>query len=249
MKNTKPLISIVITYFKKRKYIKQTLDSISNQTYKNYEIIFIYDDINREDHNFIKNLLSKFKKKKLIFNKFNLGAANSRNKGINLSKGSYIAFIDSDDTWKKNKLKEQLDYMKKNQYHFCFTSYEVIDENNRVIKKKRVLSDAFYLDLYNSNFIGLSTVMIDKKIINRMRFPNLKTQEDFALWLFLLRKGFKLRHFKRNLSTWRKTKNSLSSNIIQKLQDAFKLYYFYENKNFIFAIYSVMVLSYNKLIK
>ena len=77
----------------------------------------------------------------------------------------------------------------------------------------------------------------------------MKTQEDFALWLNLLRKGYRLRHLKNILSYWRKTKNSLSSKKFQKIRDAFKLFYEFENKNFIFSIYSVLVLSYNKLLK
>ena len=166
------------------------------------------------------------------------------------AKGSYITFIDSDDIWKKDKLKKQLKFMSQNSCSLSFTSYNVIDDRDKVIKEMKVSKDATYDNLYWSNFIGLSTVMINKKYIpSKIHFPNLKTQEDFALWLSLLRKGFKLRHFSKNLSSWRKTKNSLSSNIVQKLKDAFRLYYIQENKNFIFSIYSVLVLSYNKLIK
>ena len=91
--------------------------------------------------------------------------------------------------------------------------------------------------------------MFDKKILNVMKFPDLTTQEDFALWLKLLKKGYKLSHFKKNLSSWRKTKNSLSSNLIQKIKDAFILYYKFENKNLTLSIYSVIVLAYNKLKK
>ena len=82
-----------------------------------------------------------------------------------------------------------------------------------------------------------------------MKFPNLNTQEDFALWLSLLREGIKLNTIQKNLSCWRKTQNSLSSNIFQKLKDAFKLFYCYENKNFILSIFSVMIISYNKILK
>jgi len=77
----------------------------------------------------------------------------------------------------------------------------------------------------------------------------MKTQEDFGLWLQFLRKGYELNHIKIALSYWRKTKKSLSSNIFQKIMDAFKLFYIYENKNLIFSIYSVLVLSINRLIR
>ena len=228
----------------------KTLNSILNQSYKNYEIIFVYDDKNKKELDYINKLLLRFKKKKIIFNKSNLGVAKSRNIAMKYAKGSYITFIDSDDIWKKDKLKKQLKFMSQNSCSLSFTSYNVIDDRDKVIKEMKVSKDATYDNLYWSNFIGLSTVMINKKYIpSKIHFPNLKTQEDFALWLSLLRKGFKLRHFSKNLSSWRKTKNSLSSNIVQKLKDAFRLYYIQENKNFIFSIYSVLVLSYNKLIK
>ena len=175
--------------------------------------------------------------------------AKSRNLAIKKSKGTYLAFIDSDDLWKKNKLFNQIKYMQQNGYHFSFTSYGIINEQNKIIGKREVFLDANYKDLYNSNFIGLNTVMVHKKLFSKLVFPSLKTQEDYALWLKLARQGFELKHLNQNLSFWRKSKNSLSSNVFQKLSDAFRLYYIYEKKNLIFSIYSVIVLSYNKLIK
>lgn len=245
----KPLISVIITYYKKKLFISKTLKSILNQTYKNYELIFVYDDTDKTDIEYINSLLKKFKKKKFIINKKNLGVAKSRNIAIKHSKGCYIAFIDSDDIWKKNKLSFQSNFMKKNRYYFSFTSYGEIDEKNKLLKEKKVFYDANYLNLYKSNFIGLNTVMIDNKIFPKICFPNLATQEDFALWLKLARQGVKLKHLNKTLSFWRKTNDSLSSNTTRKLLDAFRLYYVYEKKNFIFSVYSVLVLSYNKLIK
>ena len=99
------------------------------------------------------------------------------------------------------------------------------------------------------NIIGLSTVMINRNIIKDINFPILKTQEDFAVWLSLLKKGIKLSHIPLVLSSWRLSKNSLSSNNLQKILDAFKLYYLYQEKNLILSVYSVLVLGYNKLFK
>lgn len=91
--------------------------------------------------------------------------------------------------------------------------------------------------------------MIHRKILSLINFPYLKTQEDLGLWLKLLRTGIKFNHIKKSLSYWRQAKQSLSSNIVDKIFDAFKLYYIYENKNLINSIFSVIVLSYNKIIK
>ena len=112
--------------------------------------------------------------------------------------------------------------MEKNSYYFSFTSYAVVDEKDKILKQIKVNSDANYSNLIKSNFIGLSTVMINKKVIPNLNFPNLSTQEDFGLWLKLARKGFKLKHLNQTLSFWRDCKNSLSSSTLIKLKDAFK---------------------------
>ena len=249
MTKKNPLISIIMTYYRKKNYIKKTLNSIISQSYKNYELIVVYDDKIKDELEYLKILLRKFNKKKLIINKNNIGVAKSRNLAIKSCKGDYIAFIDSDDIWKKNKLKFQVNFMIKNSSLFTFTSYNVINYNGKFLSCRKVFIDANYKNLIDSNFIGLSTVMIKKKIYRNIKFPDLKTQEDFALWLNLIKRGYKLMHINKVLSSWRKSKNSLSSNKFQKLKDAFKLFNKYENKNFIFSIYSVLVLTYNKLKK
>ena len=175
--------------------------------------------------------------------------ARSRNLAIQNSIGEYLAFIDADDIWKKNKLSHQFKFMKKKGSVFSFSSYDVVNEKKKILRKNQVTKDPDYRILLNSNFIGLSTVMIHNKIYSKISFPHLNTQEDFALWLKLLRNGIKLNHIKKSLSLWRKTKNSLSSKTVNKIYDAFKLYYIYENKNLLSAIFSVIILSYNKLKK
>ena len=247
--NRKPLVSIIITYYKKKRFIKKTLNSVLNQNYKNYELIFIYDDENLEDLSTIKTLLSKFKSKKIIINKKNLGVAKSRNIAVKYSQGKYLAFIDADDIWKKNKLKVQINFMIKFQSNFSFTSYAVIGKKNRLIRIRKVDSDPSYENLSKSNIIGLSTVIVSKKLINKIKFPSLKTQEDLALWLSLLRQGVNLNHINKVLSYWRQTDNSLSSNVIDKLFDAFKMFYKYEKKNLLSALISVFIISYKKIIK
>ena len=132
MKN-KNLVSVIIPYFKKKKFIKKTIRSIISQTYKNYEIILVYDDNDLDDLSFIENLLKKVKNKKIIINKRNLGPGFSRNKGILKSNGSYIAFCDADDIWNKNKLSSQIKYMKKYNLDFSHTSYLVIDKFSKKI--------------------------------------------------------------------------------------------------------------------
>ena len=128
----KPLISIIIPYHRKKKFFVKTINSILNQSYKNFEIIIIYDDENQDELNFIYKLINKNPKIQLIINKKTLGPGLSRNKGISLSKGKYITFCDADDLWSKNKLKIQVKFMRKNRLNFSHSDYFVI--NNKDVK-------------------------------------------------------------------------------------------------------------------
>ena len=124
------LVSIIIPYYKKKKYIELAINSVIRQTYTNFELIIIYDDENKEDLNFLKKIIKKDKRIKIYINKNNLGAGPSRNKGIKLSKGSLIAFLDADDLWLHNKIQKQIFFMKKNSIDVSHTSYHIINANN-----------------------------------------------------------------------------------------------------------------------
>ena len=95
-----------------------------NQSFKNFEIIIIYDDFNRNELDYINNISNKSSKIKLIINKKNLGPGLSRNKGLSLSKGEFIAFCDADDLWNKDKLKIQIKFMESNKLNFF--SYQLL---------------------------------------------------------------------------------------------------------------------------
>ena len=97
--------SIIIPYYRKKIFFKKTIKSILNQSYKNFEVIIIYDDYNKNELKFVKDIVKKDQRLRLIVNKTNIGAGESRNRGLKLAKGQYICFIDADDVWMKDKLK------------------------------------------------------------------------------------------------------------------------------------------------
>jgi len=243
------LVSIIMPYYKKKKYIELTINSVMQQTYKNFELIIIYDDQNKEDLNLLKNLTKKDKRIKLYINKKNLGAGRSRNKGIKLSKGSLIAFLDSDDLWTRNKLKKQIFFMKKNLVDISHTSYHIINSDNKIIGSRRA-KDMNHKLLLNSCDIGLSTVILNKKIItNKIKFPNINTKEDYVLWLKITLNNNVIFALKNNLTKWRKLNDSLSTSKIQKFYDGYLVYRKYMNFSLIKSFIRLLLLSLNYVLK
>ena len=125
------LVSVIIPYYKKRNFVKETIVSVTNQSYDFLEIIIVYDDTNFNDLEFLQEISKLDNRIKIINNNKRLGAGPSRNKGIERSNGKYIAFIDADDTWVPDKLKEQISFMRKNGHQISHTSYFIIDEKKK----------------------------------------------------------------------------------------------------------------------
>ena len=242
------LVSIIIPYSNKKKYLKKTLNSVFAQTYKNFEVLFIYDDPDKSDYQLFKKYLSK-PKVKVFYNKKNLGAGLSRNKGLKYAKGKYIAFLDSDDLWKRNKLKKQLKFMTENKIGASHTSYEIIDKFGKKIGQRNAKEYLDYNSILSSCDIGLSTVIIEKKILKNFKFPSTKTKEDYILWLKLTKKKYNFYGYQNSLTKWRKLDNSLSSSTYQKLVDGFKVYNKYLKLNLIISFIYLIRLSINFLLK
>ena len=245
------LVSVIIPYYKKRNFIKETIVSVVNQSYDYLEILIIYDDINLNDLEFLLEISKLDNRIKIINNNKRLGAGLSRNKGIKHSNGKYIAFLDADDTWVSDKLKDQISFMKKNSYQISHTSYFIIDEKKKIIGQRKARDLLSINEVLKSCDIGLSTVIIEKEVIikTNTKFPKLVTKEDFVFWLTLLKKNYKFYAYDSNLTNWTASKNSLSSSTIQKLLDGFKVYNNYMHFNIIKSLYYLICLSLNYLKK
>ena len=239
------MVSIIMPYYKKRIFFLLSLESVLNQTFQNFEIIIIYDDSDMFDLDYILEKQKIDKRITVIKNNKNIGAGFSRNKGISISNGKYIAFLDCDDCWHPEKLEKQLNFMKDNKISFSFTSYDVINSKGEIIKNKKAPKKITFKNLLIDCNIGLSTVILEKKLINdNCQFPNLKTKEDFVLWLKISKKR-DLYGIDVPLAKWRKLNNSLSSNFFQKLIDGFRVYNRYMKLSYIKSFYLLIILSIN----
>ena len=248
MKAKNILISVVIPYFKKRKYIHNCIKSVLKQNHKKIEVIIVYDDENHEDLIYLKKIIKRDKRFKIILNKKNQGVSISRNVGIKKTKGKYITFLDADDAWEKNKLQFQLNFMIKNKIDITHTNYKVINDENKIIRIMKVEKLITFRKLLNSCDIGLSTVMINSRIKKLISFKKIKTKEDYILWLNLSKK-YQIIGIDKFLTRWRKAKNSLSSSTIQKIFDAYRVYNKYLGYNAIYSVYRTFVLSTNYTLK
>ena len=239
------LVSVIIPYFRKKSFIQKTLLSVLNQTFKDFEIILIYDDEIKEDLKLIKKIVGNNPKIKIIENNKNLGAGLSRNKGIKNSSGSIIAFLDSDDYWVPERLEKQINFMMKKNYKFTFCNYKKKNgkEINVFSKKSKVSFDDLLIDCE----IGLSTVLLDKTEIIENLFPPLKTKEDLTAWLRITKKKVYAYNFPEYLVEWNSSKKSLSSNFFQKILDGFRVYNTYLKFNIFKSLYYLLLLSFNSI--
>ena len=132
---------------------------------------------------------------------------------------------------------------------FSHSNYSIIDYASKKIGNLKVPKNISYNQLIKSCDIGLSTVMISQSLTKKNLFSNLKTKEDYLLWIKLIRKLNNFKSINRDLVYWRYLQNSLSSYNIQKLSDAFELYRNRLNFSFLFSIFCVLRLSFYALIK
>jgi len=244
------LISVIIPYFKKKRFIEDAVNSVLNQSYTNIEILIIYDDQDLEDLKYLNEIFNSNKKIRIIMNEKNIGAGLSRNKGISLAHGKYIGFLDADDYWNQEKVFKQIQFMKENNFRVSHTSYQIVDENKNILNVRKARNFNSYRDIIKSCDIGLSTVIIEKVIIkDDIKFVDLKTKEDFVLWFKILYSGITIGALDENLMFWRKLKNSLSSSFFQKMIDGYKVYRKYMKYSSLMSLYLLLCLSINFLRK
>ena len=245
------LISVVMPYYKKSKYIDASINSILSQSMQKFEIIIIDDELSENSSKVLANIEKLDTRIKIFKNEKNLGAGQSRNNAINFCQGDYIAFCDCDDLWKKNKLEKQIKFMNENNLKFSFTSYEIINNNDQRIGFREAKKNLSFKQLRNSCDIGLSTVVIRKDIFknDKLRFGKTKTKEDFILWLLLAKNGVKISGLKEYLASWRKNSGSLSSSTIQKIIDGYRVYRKYLHYSRIKSLFFLIILSLNFMLK
>ena len=219
-------ISIVIPMYNAEKYIKETLDSVFAQTYKNYEVIVVNDCSKDNGLKIVEEYQKKHKNLKIINNEKNLNVAESRNKGIQAAKGEWIAFLDADDKWVENKLEIQIQKVKENNSSLCFASYYFIDDDGTDLNKTfTVKPTTSYKKLLKQNIINMSTSFVKRELCLKYPFKNPEVHEDFIFWLSILKnEEVNPLGLEEKLAYLRLAKGSKSRNKFKSVKMTYKTY-------------------------
>ena len=221
------------------------IKSILNQSYKNWKLIIVDDFSNIKTKNILKKI-SKKKNIKVFFLNKNRGAGFCRNFAIKKSKSPYLAFIDSDDKWEKNKLKKQISFMKKNNFLFSYTNYKTFGKKKRKVNNPSKIN---YFGFLRNTSIATSTMMIKRSIIGSIKFTNTKICEDFFFKCKLLKKVGYAFCLKQYLTNYRIRENSLQSNNLRNFYWIWRINKNYNKLSIIDNFISLIFISFNSLKK
>lgn len=198
------LVSVIIPVYNASKTIEKTINSVLDQSYTNFELIAIDDCSTDNSFEILEKLSSEDNRIILYRNSKNLGVAKTRNIGIDIARGEFISFLDSDDIWKASKLEKQLKYIKQKNAHICYTAYEMISNDGSNSVLRCVPKEINYTKLLKENVICLSTTIVKSYVLKKYPFQTEFFHEDFVLWLKLLRAGCKAVGIQEYLVIYRK---------------------------------------------
>lgn len=207
-------VSVIMPSYNSSGYIKDSINSVLNQTYGNFELIIV-DDCSKDDS---VEIIKSFgdKRIKLYVNEKNSGAALSRNRALRKADGKWIAFLDSDDIWHKEKLEKQLEFTVRNGYDFTYTDY-MIKLNGEWLPYVYTAPDKVNKrKIYDYCYFSTITVIYNREKVGLIQIEDLKKNNDYAMWLAAAEKC-EFYRFPEVLSYYIKHENSVSSGSKVKL--------------------------------
>lgn len=217
------LISVITPVYNASKYLDKAILSVINQTYKNIEYILVDDCSTDQSIDTIRMYQKQYPMIRCVRTPINSGSGIARNTGISEAKGRYIAFLDSDDIWEKDKLEKQiLLFEAKKGIPLVYTAINYIDENGNKLKEKRSIKERIGFNyLLKNTVIATSSVIIDRYVLSHFEMPNRRSGEDYSLWLSILREYGDAYGINEDLVSYRKSSTSVSHNKIHEVKHFF----------------------------
>lgn len=247
-------VSVITPSHNAARFISETIQSVLNQEYTDWEMIVVDDCSTDNSVSIIHSFVEQDRRIKLIQLSENSGAAVARNAAIKASQGRYIAFLDSDDVWLPDKLEKQIAFMQENDVAFSYAAYEKIDVHGHVFETVDVPKSVVYSGLLKKNCIGCLTAIYDTEKLGKIYMPLIRKRQDLGLWLRILKKTPSAHATPGVLSQYRVRNDSISANKRVAAQYTWKLYREVEGLSFFvasyyFAHYAVNGILHSKLTK
>lgn len=224
----KPLVSVIMPAYNAESYIEAAIVSVQIQTVKNWELLVMDDGSSDHTCAVVEKLAAKDGRVRLMKNPQNMGVAKTRNRALDLAKGAYVAFLDSDDMWVPQKLEKQIARMQEEKADISYCSYALVDwAGNKTRSDYIVPAKIDYKGLLKENVMGCSSVMLSRRVAEKYRFNTDFYHEDYVLWLELLRDGFTAAGCREVLVNWRFIPDSRSFNKRKSAKNRWRIYRHY----------------------
>lgn len=242
------LVSVIIPIFNSEKYISDTIISVQNQTYQNWEMLLVDDGSTDETQTIITSFLTD---KRIQFYPLekNSGTGVARNFALAKANGKYISFLDADDLWKSDKLEKQINFLQTHNQPFTFSFYDCIDEQgnslNRRIEAPRNLS---YRQLFFCNYVGNLTGIYDVEYFGKISISNIRKRQDWMHWLTILKKIKTAKPVPESLAFYRIRENSLSTSKTALIQYNFAVYRQFHGFNLVVSMLCMIGFSFTQLL-
>lgn len=241
MENKKEeLVSIIMPAYNCGDFIGITLDSVINQSYKNWEVIVVDDCSTDNTADVVQEYIKNDNRIKYHKLEKNSGAAVARNKAVDLAAGKYMAFLDSDDVWFQEKLTKQIGFMEENDYGFTCTSYTKIDEQGEYLNRTIVAQPRRDYDGVLKTCPGNSTVIYNAKKLGKFKIPDIKKRNDYVMWLQVIKKEKYLYGIEEPLGSHRIRTEGISSNKKSLVGYHWKVYREIENLSLLKSSYLIV---------
>ena len=247
---TPGLVSVIMPIYNAEKYLQETLASIFAQEYKDIEVVLVDDCSTDRSAQIIAEQQKEHAEIVYFRQEKNMGAGAARNKALELARGQYVAFLDSDDVWLPGKISRQIELMHASKSPFSYTAIEMMDEAGVTIKGKRNIKQTCdYQYLLHNTIIATSSVVIDRSVLGDFRMPLRRGGQDYATWLMLLRDGVVAYGINEVFVRYRVASGSLSSNKFKSIKQVWEIQTQDEKINKIGAAFHVMCFAINALKK
>lgn len=220
-----PLVTVIMPAYQAGRYIEKAIASVQRQTVTDWELL-VLDDGSRDDTLFLaKAMAEKDQRIRILPNEQNMGVSRTRNRGLELARGKYIAFLDSDDMWREEKLARQIARLEEEGADLACSSYALVDDQGNKTRGDFLVPAVLSFEgMLRRNSVGCSTVLLRRETAGNARFRWDFYHEDYVMWLELLQSGCKAVGCTEVLVDWRFIPNSRSFNKWKAAGNRWRIY-------------------------